>query len=88
MDWQRYAGQHCEAVREHLVQQPRDLGQVQAEEIRVKMQGGIVWLAMAPDSDPVRASANAAPHRTIMTRFNNDVRCEDFLVPTGGFEPP
>ena len=41
-DWQARAGQHCERVHEHLVQQPRDLGQVQADEIRVKMQGGIV----------------------------------------------
>ena len=40
-DWQARAGQHCESVHEHLVQQPRDLGQVQADEIRVKMQGGI-----------------------------------------------
>jgi transposase-like protein len=47
LGWQRHAGQHCEAVHAHLVQQPRDLGQVQADEIRVKMQGGIVWLAMA-----------------------------------------
>ena len=28
-------------VHEHLVEQPRDLGQVQADEIRVKMQGSI-----------------------------------------------
>lgn len=46
-DWQVRAGQHCERVHTHLVQRPRDLGQVQADEIRVKMQGGIVWLAMA-----------------------------------------
>jgi transposase-like protein len=46
-DWQARAGQHCERVHAHLVQQPRDLGQVQADEIRVKMQGGVVWLAMA-----------------------------------------
>lgn len=46
-DWQRRAGEHCERVHEHLVQRQRDLGQVQADEIRVKMQGGIVWLAMA-----------------------------------------
>lgn len=41
------AGQHCERVHERLVQQPRDLGQVQADEIRGKMQRAIVWLAMA-----------------------------------------
>lgn len=45
--WQRRAGEHCEKVHEHLVQQPRDLGQVQADEIRVKLQGCIVWMAMA-----------------------------------------
>jgi len=46
-DWQARAGQHCRQVHEHLVQQPRDLGQVQRDEIRVKKQGGIVWMASA-----------------------------------------
>jgi transposase-like protein len=45
--WQGRAGDHCQQVHEHLVQQPCDLGQVQADEIRVKHQGGIAWLAMA-----------------------------------------
>jgi hypothetical protein len=30
-----------------LVEQPRDLGHVQADEIRVKTQGDIVWMALA-----------------------------------------
>jgi len=47
LSWQRRSGQHCQQVHEHLVEQPRDLGQVQADEIRVKMQGFIVWMAMA-----------------------------------------
>ena len=34
-------------MQEQLVEQPRDLGQVQADEIRVKKQGGIVWMALA-----------------------------------------
>jgi transposase-like protein len=46
-DWQARAGQHCQKVHAHLVEQPRDLGQVQADEIRVKAQGKAVWLAMA-----------------------------------------
>lgn len=46
-DWQHRAGQHCERVHDHLVQRPRELGHVQADEIRVKQQGQIVWLAMA-----------------------------------------
>lgn len=45
--WQARAGEHCEQVHAHLVQQPRDLGQVQADEIRVKMQHAVMWLAMA-----------------------------------------
>lgn len=47
MDWQERAGKHCKRVHEHLVQQPRDLGHVQADEIRVKAQGKVIWLAMA-----------------------------------------
>ena len=45
--WVARAGDHGQAVQEHLVEQPRDLGQVQADEIRVKKQGGIVWMALA-----------------------------------------
>jgi transposase-like protein len=41
------AGAHCHNVHEHLVMQPRDLGQVQADEIRAKIQGGVLWMAMA-----------------------------------------
>jgi hypothetical protein len=47
MDWQERAGRHCQRVHEQLVQRPRDLGHVQADEIRVKGQGKVVWLAMA-----------------------------------------
>src|SRR5437899_2788484 len=45
--WVRRAGVQGYAVQECLVEQPRDLGQVQADEIRVKKQGGIVWMALA-----------------------------------------
>ena len=45
--WWTRAGRQGQAVQEHLVEQPRDLGQVQADEIRVKKQGGIVWMALA-----------------------------------------
>jgi hypothetical protein len=34
-------------VQESLVEQPRDVGQVQADAIRVQKQGGIVWMALA-----------------------------------------
>jgi transposase-like protein/IS1 family transposase len=45
--WWARAGRQGKAVQEHLVEQPRDLGQVQADEIRVKTQRGIVWMALA-----------------------------------------
>ena len=45
--WEARAGRQGQAVQEHLVEQPRDLGHVQADEIRVKTQGGIVWMALA-----------------------------------------
>jgi transposase-like protein len=46
-DWLEAAGQHAEAVHHEQVSQPRDLGHVQADEVRVKTQCGIVWMAMA-----------------------------------------
>ena len=46
-DWWARSGRQGQAVQEFLVERPRDLGQVQADEIRVKKQGGIVWMALA-----------------------------------------
>lgn len=46
--WQQKAGGHCEQVHAALVEQPRDLVQVQADEIRVKFaKKVVVWMAMA-----------------------------------------
>jgi transposase-like protein len=45
--WTDAAGRQCEAVHQQLVCQPRDLGAVQADEIRVKQQGRVVWVALA-----------------------------------------
>jgi hypothetical protein len=38
---------HAEAVHHAEVVQPRDLVQVQADEIHVKTQAGVLWMAMA-----------------------------------------
>lgn len=47
-DWQERAGRHGQRVQEQLVCQGQLVaGQVQADEIRVKMQGGVVWIATA-----------------------------------------
>jgi transposase-like protein len=45
--WTDAAGRQCEAMHHQLICQPRDLGAVQADEMRVKQQGGIVWVAPA-----------------------------------------
>src|ERR687887_360901 len=46
--WQARAGEHCQDVHRHLVQQGQvELGQVQADELWVKLVGKCVWMAMA-----------------------------------------
>src|SRR5262252_2637951 len=45
--WWARSGRQGQAVHEYLVEQPRDLGQGQADELRGKKQGGIVWMALA-----------------------------------------
>jgi len=48
--WLHRAGAHCAAVPGHLVEAGQvEGGQVQADEIRVKVRGGVVWQAMAVD---------------------------------------
>jgi hypothetical protein len=46
-EWVTAAGRHCAAIQQHLVEQPRDLGQVQADEVCVTTQDGHIWMAMA-----------------------------------------
>ena len=45
--WHTRAGQQSRQVHQQLVEQPRDLGQVQADELWVKLQGLKAWMAMA-----------------------------------------
>ncbi len=46
--WEREAGMHCRRVHEHVVEAGRvELGQVQADELRVRVVGGVMWLAGA-----------------------------------------
>src|SRR5512145_1708615 len=45
--WWGRSGRQSQAVHEYVVEQPRDRGQVQADELRIKTQGGIVWMALA-----------------------------------------
>jgi transposase-like protein len=47
-DWLARAGKHCQQVHEHLVESTaHDLKQAQADEIKVKTQKGMFWMALA-----------------------------------------
>jgi transposase-like protein len=47
-NWWRRAGRHCQTFHERLVEdETLDLGQIQADEIKVKTQQGPMWMAMA-----------------------------------------
>jgi transposase-like protein len=46
--WEREAGMQCRRVHQHIVEAGRvELGQVQADELRVRVVGGVMWLAGA-----------------------------------------
>ncbi|MCP4211992.1 MAG: IS1 family transposase [Halieaceae bacterium] len=47
-NWEQRAGAHSESVHEHVVGGSKlDLQHVQADEIRAKIQGTVIWIAMA-----------------------------------------
>jgi transposase-like protein len=46
-EWVNAAGAQAEAFHHAEVVQPRDLVQVQADEVHVKTQAGVLWMAMA-----------------------------------------
>jgi hypothetical protein len=48
--WGQASGQHCRTVHTALTT-PLDLGQVQADELRVKAQHLTVWVAMVPQAE-------------------------------------
>src|SRR5437870_6731914 len=76
-DWWARSGRQGQAVQEHLVEQPRDLGHVQADELRVKKQGGSVWMAMAMMVKPrLWLGGEVSEHRdmTLIRRLMERVR--------------
>lgn len=48
MNWLQRGGTHCQAVQHHLVDKPRALGEVQMDEIGVRMRRQVIgWMALA-----------------------------------------
>src|SRR5262245_19177480 len=75
--WMGRGGVQGQAVQQHLVEHPRDLGQVQADEIRVKKQGGIVWMALAMMVSTrlwLAGEVSAQRDMTLIRRFIERVR--------------
>jgi transposase-like protein len=80
-NWQKKAGEHCKEVHQHLVVlQPRDLGQVQADEIRAKLQKRLVlWIAMAIQVSTrlwLGAVVSTSRDKSLIHRLAQRVRCQ------------
>jgi transposase-like protein len=76
--WVTRAGQHAQAVHEHLIQQAQlDLGHVQADELWVKCVGRKVWMALAlavPTRLWLGGEVNAQRDGRLITRLIQRVR--------------
>jgi hypothetical protein len=76
--WQQRAGEQARQVHEHVIGQSQlDLGQVQADEIKVKTQRGYLWLALAiMVSTRLWIAGAVSPHRdkALIQRLAHQVR--------------
>jgi hypothetical protein len=91
-DWGARSGRQGQAVQEFLGERPRDLGQVQAAELRVKQQGGIVWRARAMMvrtrlwlGGEVSAQRDLPLIRRLLERVRRGAAHRPLLVCTDGF---
>ena len=91
-DWQQRAATQCRQVQQRLVQQSRDLGEVQADELRVKRQGAVVWVALAMQTATrlwLGGAVSEHRDRRLITRLMEQVRrCASrlpLLLVTDGF---
>jgi len=91
--WLHRAGAHSQTVHTHLVETgDLELGQVQADEIRVKVRGGVVWQAMAvalPSRLWLGGAVSRARDGALVTRLLGRVRAcaatVAFLLCVDGF---
>src|ERR671922_964360 len=90
-DWWARSGRQGQTVHEYLVEPPRDLGKVQADALRVKKQGGIVWMALAMMvktrlwlGGEVSAQRDLPLIRRLIARVRRCAACRPLLVCTDG----
>lgn len=91
-DWHQRAATQCQQVHQHLVEQSRALGEVQADELRVKRQGAVVWVALAMQTATrlwLGGAVSEQRDRRLITRLMQQVRrCAlrlPLLLVTDGF---
>jgi transposase-like protein len=89
--WWARSGRQGQTVHAYLVEQPRDLGQVQAAALRVKKQGGIVWMALAMMGKTrlwlggeVSEQRDLPLIRRLIARVRRCAACRPLLVCTDG----
>lgn len=91
-DWWQRAGKQAQAVHHHWVEAcPRDLRQVQADEIRAKLQKAVAWIAMAMEV-PTRlwlggvVSAKRDLHliAALTNKIRQMARCQPLLLAVDG----
>jgi transposase-like protein len=91
-DWWQRAGKHCQAVHEQKVEQAKmDLGQVQADEIKIKTFLGTVWMALAiMVSTRLWLGGAISPHRdmdliqVLANKIRNTALCRPLLLAVDG----
>jgi len=91
-DWWQRAGKHCQKVHAHKVEQAKlDLGQVQADEIKVKTFLGTVWMALAiMVSTRLWLGGAVSPHRDLeliqilANKIRNMALCRPLLLAVDG----
>ncbi len=90
-DWHARAATQAKQVHQHLVEQPRDVGEVQADELRVKRQGAIIWVALAMQTATrLWLGGEVSEHRDrrlitgLMQRVRRCALCLPLLLVTDG----
>ena len=91
-DWWQRAGRHCQTVHDHTVGQSQlDLHHVQADELKVKSQGGSFWLGLAlMVSTRLWLGGEISPHRdkalieALVARVRAMALCRPVLIAVDG----
>jgi transposase-like protein len=90
--WFARAGTQAQAGQEQLVEPPRELGQVPADEIRVKPQGKMSWMALAMTvgtrlwlAGEGREPRDLGVVRRLLARVRRGAARRPLLVCTDGF---